>query len=127
MKHGINGIDLSQLMVQKPGGSKVRAKVTPALAGNPMISEDELPVAGTKVILYGEADRGTLPFSTIWDLESLADVPNKIYPAVISTVERKVRFCNEDGAITYTPVIDSPMPLPTHRVHSIQIKLMLME
>ena len=127
MIHGINGIDLSQLMVQKPGGSKVRAKVRESLAGNPIISEDSLPLSGTKITLYGESDRGTLPFLTIWQLEALADVPNKIYPAVISKVERQVRFCNEDGAITYTPVIDSPMPLPTHRVHSVQIKLMIME
>lgn len=127
MKHGINGIDLSQLFVQKPGGSKVRVMVKYALAGNPIVFEDSLPIAGSKVILYGESDRGTLPLSTIWQLEDLKNVPNKQYPAVVSGQAMKIRFCNEDEAITYQMVINSPIPKETQRVHSIQIKLMIME
>lgn len=128
MIHGINGIDLSQMMVMKPGAAKMKSVVKYALAGNPIVFEDTLPTAGCKTTLYGEGDRGTLLFSVIWQLEELANVPNMIYPAVISEKERKVRFCNEEPpAITYTPVLDSPIPKPEHRVHSIQIKLMIME
>lgn len=128
MKHSINGIDLSQLFIQKPGGSKVRTISRNALAGNPIIFEDSLPLAGSKVVIYGESDRGTLPMSTIWELEALADVPNQTYPAVISEKERKVRFCNEDKpAVEYQIVQDSPMPKPEQRAHSIKIKLMIME
>ena len=59
-------------------------------------------------------------------LEDLANVPNQIYAAVISEKDVKVRFCNEEPpAIAYQMVIDSPIPKETQRVHSIQIKLII--